>query len=296
MTKIGDMPRTGDDGCVSSIAFFKKWGPVLHDAQTSAARAIYRSGGTNGYFANGCFAALSSCIRGYDFIIAYTGDGVDLSVVDLIDQKKSEQRFRDTKLVFNTLTPTARSLRWVDFLLSDNSPWKALHPFLLDKDPAFCNEVGFAFGNAKEKMPVKLAFNFAMATRFPWEMPAAYSLFLALLDEGIEPNQACFIANNFVLREGATGLNGYYEIVYPWSFLESLSFEAAGAFCLSRPLDLASRKKTHPNCDPLWVVQETKDKWFQKSNAMADELLELPRILEVLQEAIEDQRPYLKGE
>jgi hypothetical protein len=103
-------------------------------------------------------------------------------------------------------------------------------------------------------IPSKLFYNFLMAIRFPWEQSIGYQTFLMLLDQGLEPNRACFIANSFFLKQGAKSIEGPWEIQYPMSYLEQMTLEAAGRFILAKPGDLKTKTGTSPNCAPLWNI------------------------------------------
>src|SRR5690606_35751379 len=71
---------------------------------------------------------------------------------------------------------TERSLEWYRFLLSDESPWKDIFPFVLEMSPEYVNRNdGALIFHKLSEMPLRLWYNFLMAERFPWELPLQFS-------------------------------------------------------------------------------------------------------------------------
>lgn len=221
--------------------------------------------------------------------LVFHGDGTDIPLAGLANHKLYNKLMSENPRPWNKFEGTPRSKRWVSFLLSENSPWKALHPFLAETDEDYINNGGFIF--KARSIPRKLWYNFAMAIRFPWEQSLAFSTFLYLLDEGLEQNLACFIANSFFLSEGATSLQGPWTIQYPMSYLETMTLEAAGRFILSKPGTLDPREYDQPNCKPLWSCKPDNIPGYE---AQAEVLstrtdLMLPEIIAVVNAAVAAQ-------
>lgn len=189
------------------------------------------------------------------YCFPFQGDGCAYSFQGLTnaDQKQQETiKGRRDKFKF---VGTERSLIWVNYLLSNKSPWKALLPYMLLTDAEFINNSGFMFHSPKD-LPSKLLYNFLMAIRFPWEMEEAYSTWL-ILREQMDDTLALFIASNFELQRGAESLDGPWELYYPYSFLEQCSLDAANNFISQTPNTLLADCKFTPNVRELWSVSLT---------------------------------------
>lgn len=192
------------------------------------------------------------------FWTCFHGDGMVYDIKDLTDPKVKQ----DTQLAYtrpwNKFEGTERSLKWIKFLMSENSPWKALHPFIVEKDQDFINNSGFIFSDV-EALPTKLWYNFLMAVRYPWEQPESYAIWLKLLEGKETPQLSLFVANHFWPKKGAKSWEGPWECVYPWSFLEGLAVQEVKKFATLSPGDLRSNTDASPNVVPLWGAQGPSD-------------------------------------
>jgi hypothetical protein len=283
-----------------NLATVKQKVADLHDEIALAMRyGYYSEDGRNTEHREGCFNGLGNILsyanpnHPFEFIYtAFHGDGAPMT----FDTIRSNKTFNEAMLAhtqpWNKFVGTDRSRRWVDFLLSDISPWRALYGNIAEKDPAYINNAGFIFQD-HPTLPTKLAYNFAMASRFPWEMTRNYELFLRLWDDGMDPCIALYIAVNFMLLPTAEDLNGPYEVIYPWSFLEATNLTAVGRFVLGKPNDVSPFKSVQPNVFPLWntetkEIKETHDKFF--ADLLADKNLRLPTIVGIIHDCLEQQR------
>jgi hypothetical protein len=240
-----------------------------HDARgINPMRWGYWSGGAK-TATGGCFYGVQHTVdSGYPAIFTvFHGDGPDFDFEALTSEKKRNEITMNTSREWDQFEGTERSRIWVDFLLSETSPWNALLPHLVEKDPDFCNTVGFVWGDTT-LIPKKLWYNFTMATRFPWELAQNYSTFLLIRDIVKNDNLALYIASNFVLCEGAKTLEGPWTIVYPWSFLEYVSLEAAGRFIKAKPACLSETTGCSPNVANLW--SSAIGDYEALTNALAD--------------------------
>jgi hypothetical protein len=251
------MSKTPATNTPDYFALAKKHLIELHDHPT---RPPNRAGviNNNGVFVDrsgGCLAQLSTALyelKTFPFAFSVChGDGAPLSFEALYDSAQFNKELAAFTQPFNKLVPTERSREWVAFLLSPESPWRDMHPFIAEKDVDFCNNYGFIYSPGT---PVKLAYNFGMAVRFAWELPRQFALWLELRKDMYAP-KALYIATNFELAKEARTLEGPYDIMYPWSFLESSEAPAAGRFILGMPANID--KETSPNVLPLWNVDGT---------------------------------------
>lgn len=248
-----------------------------HDALTHGMRwGVIHSNGDTDEHSGGCFAGSTHTLltaaqqNASAVYVIFHGDGADITVEELCDPVKYNKKMASQTRPWNKFEGTERSKIWVSFLMSEASPWAALHPFILEKDEDYINGVGFLF--TPKNVPVKLWYNFVMAVRYPWEQAASYSTMLHLIERGIEPNTACFISNSFFLKAGASGLDGPWDIQYPMSYLEQLTLEAAGRFILGKPGCLSSTGSPSPNCGPLWDIGD--EKLSLANNRLAEKLSE----------------------
>jgi hypothetical protein len=236
-------------------------------------------GGTFTSYAGGCFNGMGSYFNSaYDALgIAYHGDGVDLTFEQVRDNHAYNEAVKNYKRGANTFEGTARSKKWVEFLMSDKSPWRALHKFIVEKDVDYINNAGFLLQTPGE-LPVKLTYNFALAVRYPWELPRNYSLWLMLLDKGVDPVKALFLTSFIALTPEAKDVNGPYETIYPWSFLEGARLDCAKKFIAGDPGHLqtsASGLYHNPNVFPLWQHQTaTTTKLFSEMRDHKDMMLD----------------------
>lgn len=255
----------------------------------------YQTGSTYRQDAGGCFYGVQSLLnyrednRADAIYTVFHGDGPVYDFDELTSFEK-QQQVQKASRAFNKYEGTARSLRWVNFLLSDTSPWKALHPHLL-QEPDFINNAGFIYTDL-DKLPRKLWYNFILATRFPWELPVNFGTWLLLQDRcKMEPNKALFIACNFTLAEGAKSLEeGPWTICYPWSFLEYVGLDAAGRFIKSRPATTANKGHCSPNVEPLWVTSPNA-KWVNLTDKLAleNQGMTLQKISDVVDTCVTEQ-------
>lgn len=231
---------------------------------------------------SGCFYPLAGTLtlgRNTPLYIVFHGAGAPITW----DGLRSEQAFNECMLAhkqpFNDFKGNDHSKRWVEYLLSDKSPWRELLPHMMEFDPDYINNAGFIFSSIRD-LPKRLVYNFALAVRFPWEMPRNYELCTRLWDNGVEPNTAVYISMNFSLTEKAGDLNGPYDVRYPWSFLEESGLEAAGRFITAAPGDLSvSASSATENVANLWKsskVTESKeilDDFIKNDNLTLDYIL-----------------------
>lgn len=203
--------------------------------------------------AGGCYGDFMGLEGTYMWAV-FHGDGPVFTLEDLSSQKKKMKTLAKQVRPLFQFEGTERSLRWVQFLMSDCSPWKELHKYMIiEAFPEYVNNAGFIFTNL-DKIPRKLLYNFLMAIRMPWELPESYALFLEL-SKTMEPALALYLSSHFWLKEGATSFNGPYTIVYPWSFLEGLDVSQAKSFITLSPKTLNVDAPVRPNIEPLWGTQ-----------------------------------------
>jgi hypothetical protein len=242
----------------------------------------------------GCFAGVAGMLEaGQPFFVAFHGDGLNLTFEETVSQDAFNKAKLSSTKDWNAYVGTHRSRIWLEFLLSDISPWRALHPYIVNRDPEVVNNSGFIFDDVKN-MPQKLFYNFLMAARFPWELPQQFSTWLMLKDQ-MDPRQAAYIANCFVLTDKATSLDGPWEIEYPWSFLEGVSLESVYRFCESLPGNLSKTDNCSPNVFPLWAVTGIvpKSPFEERTNELAQDNLSLDQIIEAVSWAYDEQKKML---
>jgi hypothetical protein len=239
------------DNLVSNV---QRWGSI--------------SDGENKVNSSGCYASL----RLYDYqeaafvYVVFQGDGTHFTIEELTDFEKQNEKVGAITRGYNQFEGTDRSLKWVQFLLSPQSPWRALHPYLASKSADEINKSGWIFENIPQ-IPTKLFYNFCMAQRFLWENSPAASHWFHLVDAGVAPEKALFIASNFVLSPGATSIDGPYSVYYPWSFLEGGDMDCCRKFVTGEPTITSGTQNT-PNVLPLWQCKD-HPKWRIKTNELA---------------------------
>ena len=246
----------------------------------------------------GCFAGFISTLDHAKYIkspyiyVIFHGDGARLSFDGLKDQAVFNQEMIQHTQPWNKFIGTERTLTWIRFLLSNESPWKALHPFIAEQSPEYCNNAGFIF-HSIPNIPAKLLYNFVMGLRFPWEMAQQFGTWLELT-KILDPAISLYIANNFCLRKEAKNIQGPYDIFYPWSPLEETCFEAAGRFILQTPGTLRTDERpSNPNVHPLWCIQndEARIHALNTYNTLEkDPNLALNKIVNALTECVNVQK------
>lgn len=275
-----------------------------HDAKELAMRygAVTAEGKQTNKYSSGCYGSITGYFvndkKTHPFVyVPYHGDGCALSMEALCDLKTYNKEMAAYPRDWNKFEGNERSMIWTEFLLGDHSPWAALLPFLAEKDKEYCNTAGFIFQDLK-KSPNKLFYNFLMAVRFPWELAKTYAHWL-LLREKMDDRLALYIANNFELRQsvdkvkGATGLEeGPWDIIYPWSYLESTTLEAAGRFVRCKPGTLSdSESLSNPNVAALWTTKgkPQDNAWKLAEELSKNEKLTLTEIVVAVETCIAEQ-------
>lgn len=251
-----------------------------------------RWGDENQVYTGGCFYAVQNCIAStavkMPMFTVFHGDGLRLSPKALSDRPTYYKELRESKFAFNKYIGTDRSLAWVNFLLSEESPWRALHPWIINKDdPEEINRSGFIY--KREGIPRKLSYNFIMATRYLWECPLNATLFNLFVEEAkMRPAAALFLSMFFVLKDKAT-LEGPYSPIYPWSCLEGGSFNTAGRFVLGRPATLDSQEQCSPNVFPLWQTDVKDIDYMARLQELSKKDLSIFDIVAELEKSIHEQ-------
>lgn len=259
------------------------------------------AGGDSHDSQGGCFHGFvntlyNARIGGTPYVYAvFQGAGANLSFEAIKNGAQFNKEMLEHKQPWNHFQGDSRTLRWVEFLLSNHSPWRLLRPFILG-EPEYINNAGFIFTNLKE-IPAKLCYNFVMAMRYPWEMPAHFALFRELAQADIGESLALYISLNFLLKSEAKDINGPYELAYPWSCLEETGFESVGRFVLGRPADVRPGvNATDPNVHALWpignegVTKHAKDVFASFEEAKT---LKLSMIVAGLTECIHKQEKVM---
>lgn len=275
---------------------------TLHDGRTLSNRfIIYQKDHNPINHSDGCYRGLASYLssrRQYadHFGLAFHGDGAAMT----FDALRSMEKFNECMLAhtvpYNKFTGTERSKRWVSFLLSPVSPWRALHPYVAETDPDYINNAGFIFKDATS-VPSKLAYNFALAIRYPWETTQNYELFLQLSERpNIDPVVALYISMNFNLKPTADTFDGPYDVRYPWSFLEEIGLEAVARFILGKPA-CVSNTASPVNPSNVRALWECPEDITESRKALAglieNDNLMLDGILQAIEERISVQRNYI---
>jgi hypothetical protein len=267
--------------CHDTPGMSMRWGGI-HDGKA------YSGGG-------GCFAGVTDMFeQTLPFFVAFHGDGLELSFEETVSQDAFNKAKLSSKKDWNAYVGTNRSRVWLEFLLSDISPWSALHPYIVTKDPEVINTSGFIFDDVSN-IPRKLFYNFLMAARFPWELPQQFSTWLMLKDV-MDPRQAAYISNCFVLTSEAKSIDGPWEIEYPWSFLEGVALESVYRFLESLPGDLQGRGGLcSPNVFPLWAVtgKAGAEPFESRTNELAQDVLSLDQIVTAVRWAYTEQQKML---
>lgn len=201
----------------------------------------------------GCFGGLNDRPEGCDLVYTvFHGAGVELDLEACIHTPKFHEAMKASEKELLKFEGTESTLKWLQYLLDkDKSPWHDLIPFIHNLDPEEINNSGFIWTNFK-KIPYKLFYNFLMAYRYPWEEPRNNSVRMHLVNSGMDETRALFISSNFVFSDKATGLEGPYKVIYPWSFLESGGLQSAGLFFSRKPDDLSASHRATPNVSSLW--------------------------------------------
>lgn len=218
----------------------------------------------------------------------FHGSGPELTMEELLDAEKCIQKIAASPRAWNEFQGTEKTQRWVDYLLSQKSPWRALLPFLVDPRSSAINNSGWIFKDLVT-IPQKLLYNFLMAQRFPWEQCEQFATWLFLCDHGVEPTQALFISCNFTLRKGvAKDLSGPWDVMYPWSFLEGCTLDGAGRFIKGVPGNPSGSMA--PNVFALWQTTSFEAECMQQVNAMSEQTeLSLAEIIVAVEEAVDKQ-------
>lgn len=280
---------------------YKQFVKDYHDQRLLPNRFTYIRGGQSYGSAGGCMAAFAQAVGtpdkyGYTTpAIIFQGDGAPISFAGLTNEKDYNDCMLAHKRAFNAFEGTPRSLRWVNFLLSDKSPWRVLHEYMMPLEPEWINNAGFIFSKNGSEIPSRLAYNFAMAVRYPWEISRCYELCTRLWDRGIEPVTAVYVSMNFCLSRKATDLTGPYDVRYPWSFLEESGIEAAGRFILGKPGDVKVRQAAGTNnVATLWKTTQDKQAEKDFSDLVSNDNLSLEVILSTISNAVERQKEWIK--
>ena len=259
----------------------------------------------------GCFAGFSGALsKSYSHsAVIFHGDGAALGWDAIKDNTAFAEAMKNYTRPANAFEGTERSKLWVHYLMGPKSPWRALHPYIVEKDVDFINNAGFIFDNKKDKgLPTKLTYNFALAIRYPWELPRNYSLWLMLLEKGIEPTLALFLTNFIAPKPEAKDIDGPYEVVYPWSFLESARLDCARRFILGEPKTLATSEGSqygdedgNNNVFSLWRQKNKtcdslfKDMCSEKDMSLEQAIKYVEQAVAAEQEVKETVKTPLKG-
>jgi hypothetical protein len=260
-----------------------------HDLRTHGCRAGRATeNGTISPFESGCFNGVTSTMKNqasggiYPYVI-FNGDGPDYPFEILHDRHAKNAILRERRVSWNEFVGTQRSLKWVEYLLCGASPWWKLSQYFHTRDAEYINQAGFIFeANSGGQLPTKLLYNFCMAMRFCWDQPSEFAAWLALCKHGLPYSDALFIAMNFTPKSDR--IEGLWEIMWPWNFLEDGGIECVYRFTQGLPatLEAGSAIPHNPNIQPLWAVGKPDAKWIKK-------MTEAPRLLV---EIIEDVRTH----
>lgn len=241
----------------------------------------------------GCYNALGYVLRhgGQTISLIYHGGGVELSDEALFDKDLRNKEMINARQNLLHFKGTERSKEWVQFLVSDESPWHALNDMMMSKDPEWINDNAFVFDTPKVYSR-KLLYNFALAERFPWEMPHQFGLWRKLVQTGVSKPEALFIAYNFLPRAEAKDINGPWRVVYPWSFLEGASLECAARFITGNPDLHETDTSVQPNVQPLWSAKNKKKVNYKALMLELDKDTELTldKVLARIEEVMAEQQ------
>lgn len=217
-----------------------------------------------GYYGNhngGCFHGFGDILQDTCFSsvgLVFHGDGAQISWDGLTNPVVFNKELQQHDQPFSVMKGTDRTKEWVKFLLSNQSPWKKLLPYLRNNNVEYINNAGFIF-DPPHTLPSKLIYNFAMGMRFPWEMPKAFALWLLLRPVVKDDGLAFYIASHFELADNAGSIQGPYNIVYPWSCLEETGYETIGRFLAGEPAAMkAKTAPSNPNVHALWSISHPK--------------------------------------
>jgi hypothetical protein len=267
---------------------------ALKDWHDDTKSNVQRWGGVGEHgvtpMSSGCYAGLEprAFPKSEYMYLIFHGDGVDLSIPELSDFEAQNEKVGANPRAYNQFEGTERSLKWVKFLLSNQSPWRFLHDFMAIKDANEINHTGWLFERLVQ-LPPALLYNFAMAQRMLWENSPCASHWYHLVDKGVDPAGALFIASNFTLSPGAKSIDGPYSVYYPWSFLEGGTLDCAKRFITGAPKLTEPGGRATPNVLPLWQCSDYA-KWISKTNELATRSnLSLDEILDIVALAVDTQ-------
>lgn len=267
------------------LSTFKQKVAEHHDALCLPNRFVVVVNGEVRTRSGGCFYPLRDWLDSHAGAgllgVVFHGDGAPMTFDALRDNEAFNKAMLSHTVPYNKFIGNEHSKRWVGFLLSDQSPWRDLRPHLAVDDLDYINTAGFIFKDTDD-LPRKLAYNFAMAVRYPWEMPRNYELCLQLWSLGVAPAMAVFVSQHFMLNSSAKDFDGPYDVLYPWSFLEESHYDAVGRFVLGKPRELSTTASaaSPSNVAALWETPAADKASDKLLNAfIADEKLTLQKIL-----------------
>lgn len=94
--------------------------------------------------------------------------------------------------------PGPLSDRWLEFLLSPISPWKSLHPHIVNRDDVeSIRHGGMIIDLTHKDLTFSQVYNFLIATRWSYEFNHKARFWAEMVDTGVDPRVAFLIALAF---------------------------------------------------------------------------------------------------
>lgn len=148
------------------------------------------------------------------------------------------------KKTLKNFTATKDSLEFIELIMRPESPWAALHPFMVMKDPEYINDYGFIFENLKD-VNCTLLYNFLMGIRHSHEFPSKWGQTRFLIDKGVPWRMALLAgasADSIIEKEKVTVFGGYGHMFIDGDIFTRVTRFSESLFKLDPKATMANQK------------------------------------------------------
>ena len=139
--------------------------------------------------------------------VYYQQNTVCVASLTLPETREAVKKHPGSFLYYVTDGATPKDDWWFSFLVSKDTPWQGIHPFLDNRclDPSWTRQNAMVLCNVNDIHP-RLFYNFVIAVRYYKEHAVNYSRALKYSKQGIEPRIAVW------LSLGSTENNEVYSL------------------------------------------------------------------------------------
>jgi hypothetical protein len=190
------------------------------------------------------------------------------------------------------------SLDWLEWLLSADSPYRDVFPNMVPLSNTTINDSGFLFTGIRN-MPVKLLYNFLIASRQPYEHPEVYRIYRMLVSQGVSKNKAAFIGNGFTYSDLTKRFEQQSCDGHQIFSGATLGLYARFVNCLPHKddyTDLTKEWSGSGKAQAIFDDNPRKDYWDAFTAILGeDDEMDLPELLAFLDKLEEKQMKVIKG-